>query len=105
MSDTSKESKKIKFHWARIGDGNYEPVAVSGKRGKRKAWTIGCGDPFEVDVPDSAIFLEESEFYEMLPPLTPKQEANAERRERAAQRAMKSHSYAGFGRKQSNEGE
>lgn len=94
---------KPRFYWARIGDGNYEPVAVRGKKGKRKAWTIGCPDPFEVDVPDPAIALLEREQDSfdggpMLAPLTPEQEARAAARERRYQTLRFSHGYAGFGR-------
>lgn len=94
---------KGKFYWARIGDGNYEPVAVTGKRGKRLAYTIACPDPFEVDVPEPAIkLLEKSDdAYDGGPiavPLTPKQEENARRRERQYRAMQGSHGYAGFGR-------
>lgn len=90
---------KVKFYWARIGDGNYEPVAVRGKRPHRMAYTIGCPDPFAVDGSDSAIELCTNEYDRMPPPpLTPKQEARAIARERRASEQMGSHGYAGFGR-------
>jgi len=73
-------SDRSKFYWARIGDGNYEPVAVTGKKGFRMAYTIGCPDPFPVDAEDSAVLLHEDGPAE--PPLTPKQEEAALRRER-----------------------
>ncbi|KQN09834.1 hypothetical protein ASE85_02550 [Sphingobium sp. Leaf26] len=87
-----------KFYWARIGDGNYEPVAVTGKRGGRMAYTIGCPDPFPVDVPDAAILLNEDEYDQMKAPLTPKQEAASLRREKRYRAMQASHRYAGFGR-------
>lgn len=90
--------ERARFYWARIGDGNYEPVAVRGRKGQRLAWTIGCPDPFAVDVPDSAIFLNEDEFEQLEAPLTPKQEENARRRERHYRAMQGSHGYAGFGR-------
>lgn len=93
---------RAKFYWARIGDGNYEPVAVRGKKGKRMAYTIGCPDPFAVDEPDSAVLLYAAEYPGdddfLDPPLTPAQEVNALRRERRARALMVSHGYAGFGR-------
>jgi hypothetical protein len=89
---------KAKFYWARIGDGNFEPVAVTGKKGERMAYTIGCPDPFPVDVADSAIVLSEDEYDRLSAPLTPKQEAAAQARERRYQALRNSHSYAGFGR-------
>lgn len=53
--------KKAEFYWAIIGDANPEPVAVSvGEDGKRLAYTIGCPDPFELDVPEPNIELVES---------------------------------------------
>lgn len=95
--------KKAKFYWARIGEGNYEPVAVCGKKGERMAYTIGCPDPFSVDGPDSAILLADEWGDQpespMTAPLTPKQEESALRRERRARALMGSHGYAGFGRK------
>ena len=91
-------SNRAKFYWARIGDGNFEPVAVRGKKGERMAYTIGCPDPFPVDVPDSAILLSEDEYEQLTAPLTPKQEAAAEARERRYRAMAGSHSYAGFGR-------
>lgn len=91
-------SAKAKFYWARIGDGNYEPVAVRGKKGERMAYTIGCADPFAVDAPDTAVFLNEDEYEHLTPPLTPEQEENALRRERHARAQFESHGYAGFGR-------
>lgn len=91
-------SGKARFYWARIGDGNYEPVAVKGAKPHRMAYTIGCPDPFPVDGPDSAIELATGEYDRMEAPLTPKQEENARRRE-ARYRAMNGHhGYAGFGR-------
>jgi hypothetical protein len=91
---------KAKFYWARIGNGNYEPVAVKGKKGVRMAYTIGCADPFQVDEPDSAIELYEDKDYpdRPEPPLTPKQEAAALRRERRYRELSGHHGYAGFGR-------
>lgn len=96
-------AEKAKFYWARIGDGNFEPVAVRGKKGSRQAWTIGCADPFAVDEPDSAIKLLEKADDDfdggpMSPPLTPKQEAAALARERRYRALAGSHGYAGFGR-------
>lgn len=90
-------SGKAKFYWARIGDGNFEPVAVRGKKGERMAYTIGCADPFAVDEPNSAVLLDE-DYSPMDPPLTPKQEANALRRERRYRELHGFHGYAGFGR-------
>ena len=91
---------KAKFYWARIGDGNFEPVAVTGKKGSRMAYTIGCPDPFAVDDPDPAILLHEADhaFERLVAPLTPKQEEAALRRERKYRALQKSHAYAGFGR-------
>lgn len=89
---------RAKFYWARIGDGNFEPVVVRGKKGERMAYTIGCPDPFPVDVPDSAVLLNEDEYEKMTAPLTPKQEENARRRERHLKAQLGSHGYAGFGR-------
>lgn len=97
--------EKAKFYWARIGDGNFEPVAVRGKNGSRQAWTIGCPDPFDVDGPDSPVLLEregdeedDPECEPMNPPLTPKQENAARRREKRYRAIEISHRYAGFGR-------
>lgn len=89
---------RAKFYWARIGDGNYEPVAVKGRAGERMAYTIGCADPFPIDVPDTAVFLNEDEYEDLTPPLTPAQEENARRRERHARAQFANHGYAGFGR-------
>lgn len=89
-------TERVKFYWARIGDGNFEPVAVKGRKGKRMAYTIGCPDPFPVDVADSAIQLHEDGPADV--PLTPKQEENALRRERHYRAMQGSHGYAGFGR-------
>jgi hypothetical protein len=94
----TKPSEKAQFHWARIGDGNYEPVAVKGKKGSRMAYTIGCPDPFPVDVPDSAIELSTDEYAKLTAPLTPKQEAAALARERRFRAMQATHGYAGFGR-------
>lgn len=90
--------QRARFYWARIGDGNYEPVAVRGKKGERMAWTIGCADPFPVDVPDAAVLLNEDEYEQMDVPLTPKQEEAAARRERHYREVAARHRYAGFGR-------
>ena len=93
---------RAKFYWARVGDGNYEPVAVTGKKGKRMAYTIGCPDPFAVDGPDPAILLYteyEDEPPELMDaPPTPKQEEAALRRERRYRAQAGHHGYAGFGR-------
>lgn len=91
---------KANFYWARIGNGNYEPVAVTGKKGARMAYTIGCADPFPVDEADSAIELYVDKDYPERPepPLTPKQAAAAAARERRYQAMRTSHGYAGFGR-------
>ncbi len=93
-------SAKPKFYWARIGDGNYEPVAVTGKKGARMAYTIGCADPFAVDEPDPAIQLYDDKDWPERPepPLTPKQQEAALRRERRYQAMRATHNYAGFGR-------
>ena len=95
-------SERAKFYWARIGDGNFEPVAVKGKKGKRLAYTIGCADPFQVDEADPAIALyceyEDEPPEPMDPPLTPKQEVYAQRRERRYRALHGFHGYAGFGR-------
>lgn len=98
MTDEAIPAGRVRYHWARIGDGNYEPVAVTGRKGKRMAYTIGCPDPFPVDVEDSAILLATDEFDKMTPPLTPKQEAAALARERRFRAIQASHRYAGFGR-------
>lgn len=95
--------RKTRFYWARIGDGNYEPVAVIGRKGARMAYTIGCQDPFSVDEDNPAIVvLEKSENAydggQMTAPLTPKQEAAADRRERRYREIAAQHRYAGFGR-------
>lgn len=92
--------ERANFYWARIGNGNYEPVAVKGKKGDRMAYTIGCADPFPVDEVDSAIQLYEDADYpdRPEPPLTPKQQEAADRRERRYQALRTSHGYAGFGR-------
>lgn len=90
--------KKAKFYWARIGEGNYEPVAVTGKKGERLAYTIGCPDPFPVDTDDSAVLLAEDDYDRMQAPLTPKQEEAALRRERRYRAMAATHHYAGFGR-------
>lgn len=50
---------KAQFYWAIIGDANPEPVAVVTKDGERFAYTIGCPDPFALDVPDPNIELVE----------------------------------------------
>ena len=39
------------FYWAVVGDGNPEPVAVTEEGGVRKAFTIGCPDPYMIDEP------------------------------------------------------
>lgn len=96
-------SAKAKFYWARIGDGNYEPVAVRGKKGERMAYTIGCPDPFAVDTPDSAVLLyeDENDYWAkgaLEAPETPEQEKRSLARERRARALMASHGYAGFGR-------
>ena len=91
-------SERARFYWARIGEGNYEPVAVRGKKGERMAWTIGCADPFPVDTPDTAILLAEDWTAALTAPLTPAQEENARRRERHARAQFQHHGYAGFGR-------
>jgi hypothetical protein len=67
---------------------------VTGKKGERMAYTIGCADPFPADTADTAILLSE----ELAAPLTPEQEENAARRERHARAQFKHHGYAGFGR-------
>lgn len=95
--------REAEFYWARIGDGNFEPVAVRGKKGARMAYTIGCADPFAVDEANPAIVLLErdDDSYDGGPikaPLTPKQEAAARRRERRYREISASHGYAGFGR-------
>lgn len=90
---------KARFYWARIGEGSYEPVAVTGKKPHRLAYTIGCPDPFEVDTPDSCIELATGEYDKMNRPLTPKQEENARRRERHYRAQNGNHGYAGFGRR------
>lgn len=89
---------RAKFYWAMIGDGGYEPVAVKGKKGERLAYTIGCPDPFPVDVEDSAVSLCEDEYEQLEAPLTPKQQAAADRRERRFRAMQATHGYAGFGR-------
>lgn len=89
---------KVQFYWARIGDGNYEPVAVKGKKGERQAFTIGCPDPFAVDTPDTVITLAEDEYDLMRAPLTPKQEKAALAKERRYRQMAGHHGYAGFGR-------
>lgn len=89
-------TKTTKFAWAMVGEGNYEPVAITGKKGERLAYTIGCPDPFPVDVEGSAVALHEDEILEA--PMTPKQEAAAERRERRFRAMQSTHGYAGFGR-------
>lgn len=89
---------KAKFYWAMIGNGNYEPVAVKGKKGERMAYTIGCPDPFPVDVEDSAVSLSEDEYDKLEAPLTPRQQVAADRREARFRLMAKSHGYAGFGR-------
>jgi hypothetical protein len=94
----SEKPTKARYYWARIGTGNYEPVAVRGKRGERMAWTIGCADPFAVDTPDTAIELNEDEYEQLTVPLTPEQEERALRRERNARAQFEHHGYAGFGR-------
>lgn len=89
---------KARFYWARIGNGNPEPVAVTGRKPHRLATTIGCPDTFVVDGPDSAILLLEDEYDRLEAPLTPQQEERAMARERRARALLQNHSYAGFGR-------
>lgn len=91
-------SNKTQFYWARIGEGNYEPVAVKGKKGERMAYTFTCPDPFPVDTPDTVIQLNINEYDKLTPPLTPKQEARALARERRFRAMQENHRYAGFGR-------
>ncbi len=118
---------KTAFYWAIIGDSAPEPVAVTGEPGARLAYTIGCPDPFEVDVPDTNIELlrpreldpiwnekdhsryyvaqgytipepEPMEFPKLLDLETLKvKRAEAEERLAEERRRGKSHGYAGFG--------
>lgn len=44
---------KTFYAWVRVGDGEPEPAAITGKKPNRKATTIGCPDTFDVDDPDS----------------------------------------------------
>lgn len=46
-------SDKPYYAWVRVGDGDPEPAAITGKKPHRKAVTIGCPDPFDVDDPES----------------------------------------------------
>lgn len=46
-----------KYYWAVVGDASPEPVAVVIENGKRVAYTCGCPDPFELDVPEPLIEL------------------------------------------------
>lgn len=48
---------KTEFYWAIVGDSAPEPVAVTGPKGARMAYTIGCEDPFPIDTPDSSVQL------------------------------------------------
>jgi hypothetical protein len=48
-------SDKAAFFWAIVGDSEPEPVAVTGEPGNRMAYTIGCADPFPLDIPSPNI--------------------------------------------------
>jgi hypothetical protein len=56
----SDKTQKARFYWAIVGDANPEPVAVTTENGQRVAYTIGCADPFPLDVPEPNIELVES---------------------------------------------
>jgi hypothetical protein len=41
------------YAWVRVGNGDPEPAAITGKKPHRKATTFGCPDTFDVDRADS----------------------------------------------------
>lgn len=116
--------EKAEFFWAIVGDSAPEPVAVTGEPGQRKAYTIGCPDPFDVDGPDANIQLihrpgddghkeyvsggkgkwgsfEQVPIRPLVIPMTPtelaaQRAASEARLERDRKRGI-SHGYAGFG--------
>lgn len=104
---------KATFYWAIVGDSDPEPVAVTGEPGSRLAYTIGCPDPFPLDVPDANIELVEAsgmyggvwrqEPRQLEPPEklraadhVARREATEKRLERDRKRGIV-HGYAGFG--------
>jgi hypothetical protein len=109
-------SGKAEFYWAIVGDSEPEPVAVTGEPGSRMVHTIGCPDPFPLDVPGANVELVcEGGMYggghwrqqevKLFPPAKlrsadhDKARRDAERRlERDRKRGIV-HGYAGFGRR------
>ena len=91
---------KAKFYWARIGDGNPEPVAVQRVDGKRVCYTFACPDPFELGR-GSAVKLGERiepDYDFLTPEEQTREDEKAKRREERYRRLHPSHGYAGFGR-------
>jgi hypothetical protein len=95
------------YAWVRVGDGNPEPAAVEGKKGERKATTLGCPDPFLIDekgCPCKLLYDGNTQMGSMATMEPPDDEISAsearkrEREYRAYMRAAR-HSYAGFGRR------
>ena len=91
----------VRFYWARIGDGNPEPVAVKRENGKRVCYTLACPDPYDVEGKTSPVKLGDriEPDYDFLRPdeqaLEDKRDA---RRREYYFKKHTSHSYAGFGR-------
>jgi len=95
---------KSEFWWASVAGSKTEPVEVTKLDGERVAFTCGCGDPFYLDRPDCPVLLVPVSEYRgngltedgpMIRPLTPKQEAAEERRQRRLISAAQNHSWRG----------
>lgn len=115
-------TEAVYYAWVRVGDGEPEPAAITGKKPNRKATTLGCPDTFDVDDPTSGcsiVLLAPN--YALDPRYGQASEAEIEtiaedagwsnfkevtageavQREKAYQAAIRErpHSYAGFGRR------
>ena len=94
---------KTEFVWVRVGDGDPEPAALEGKKGERKATTIGCPDPFMIDekgCPCKLIYdgdrTHGRKTNELLAVIEVPDKPIAES---TARKLAKQYSYAGFGRR------
>ncbi len=54
-------NRKTQFFWASIAGADPEPVEVCTVDGRRACYTLGCGDPFFLDDPNSPVALGKME--------------------------------------------
>jgi len=93
-------AEQTEFWWCSVGGNPAEPLIVKLNEDKRLGYTCGCPDPFDLDAPETPVFLMRKIFIPPgeFEPRTAEQKAEAERRWDRQVASGKRHGYAGLTR-------